>query len=164
MPAEPRPANWETNVTRKHGGFQPTDQNEEEIMTKKFWISVVAMFVMCMAIGFLVHGTLLAPEYAKLTNLFRPEADQAKYFPFMLLAHVFIAVGFTWIYLRGREDKPFVGQGLRYGAAVAVLSTIPTYLIYLAVQPMPEALVVKQIVFDTIGFMAMGVVIAWINK
>lgn len=70
----------------------------------------------------------------------------------------------TWIYLRGHENKPFVAQGLRYGLAIAVLTTIPTYLIYLAVQPMPEALVVKQIIFDTIAMLAMGVVVAWINK
>ncbi|MFS8085313.1 MAG: hypothetical protein ACMG6H_06760 [Acidobacteriota bacterium] len=134
-------------------------------MTKKFWLSVALMFVMSMALGFLVHGYLLAPEYAKLTNLFRQGADAESRFGVMLLAHVFIAVGFTWVYLRGREeDKPFVGQGLRYGAAVAVLSTIPMYLIYLAVQPMPEALVVKQVVFDTIGVLAMGVVVAWINR
>jgi membrane protease YdiL (CAAX protease family) len=133
-------------------------------MTKKFWISVVAMFVMSMALGFLVHGYLLAPEYAKLTNLFRQGADAESHFAVMLLAHVFIAVGFTWVYLRGRENKPFVGQGLRYGAAVAVLSTIPIYLIYLAVQPMPEALVMKQILFDTVAVLAMGVVVAWINK
>ena len=133
-------------------------------MTKKFWISVVVMFVVSMALGFVVHGALLAPEYAKLPNLFRQGADAESHFVAMLLAHLFIAVGFTWIYLRGRENKPFVGQGLRYGLAVAVLTTIPTYLIYLAVQPMPEALVVKQIIFDTIAMMVMGVVVAWINK
>ena len=133
-------------------------------MTKKFWISVVVMFVMSMALGFLVHGALLGSEYAKLPNLFRQGADAESHFVVMLLAHVFMAVGFTWIYLRGHENKPFVAQGLRYGLAIAVLTTIPTYLIYLAVQPMPEALVVKQIIFDTIAMMAMGVVVAWINK
>ena len=45
-----------------------------------------------------------------------------------------------------------------------MLTTIPTYLIYLAVQPMPEALVVKQIVFDSIAMLIMGVVTAVINK
>lgn len=145
-------------------GFLPINNYVEEIMSKKFWISVVAIFVMSMAIGFLVHGMILGPEYVKLGSMFRSEADGAKYFPVMLLAHVFLAVGFTWVYLRGREDKPFVGQGLRYGAAVAVLSTIPVYLIYLAVQPMPEALVFKQLAFDTAGMLAMGVVVAWINK
>ena len=133
-------------------------------MTGKFWISVVVMFVLSMALGVLVLGYLLAPEYARLTNLFRQGADAESHFAMMLLAHVFIAVGFTWVYLRGREDKPFVAQGLRYGAAVAVLSTVPTYLIYLAVQPMPEALVVKQILLDTGSMLAMGVVVAWVNR
>ena len=133
-------------------------------MGRKFYISVGVMFVLSMALGFLVHGALLAPEYAKLTNLFRQGADAESHFSAMLLAHVFIAIGFTWIYVRGKEDKPFLGQGLRYGAAVAVLTTIPTYLIYLAVQPMPEALVVKQIVFDTIAMLVMGVVVAWVNR
>ena len=133
-------------------------------MTNKFWISVVAMFVLSMALGFAVHGALLAPEYAKLPSLFRQGTDAESHIVSMLLAHLFIAVGFTWIYLRGRENKPFVAQGLRYGLAVAVLTTIPTYLIYFAVQPMPEALVVKQILFDTVAMLIMGVGVAWINK
>ena len=133
-------------------------------MGKKFWISVVAMFVVSMLIGMVVHGMLLGPEYMKLTSLFRPEADQQKYFWAMLLAHVFIAVSFTWIYLRGRESRPFVGQGVRYGIAVALLTAVPVYLIYYAVQPMPLDLIVKQIVFDTLGYIVMGVVLAWINR
>jgi hypothetical protein len=59
----------------------------------------------------------------------------------MLLAHVFLAVGFVWVYVKGKENKPFLIQGIRYGAAIAVLTTIPTYLIYYAVQPRPEAYV-----------------------
>jgi hypothetical protein len=64
----------------------------------------------------------------------------------------------------GREDKPWLGQGLRFGLAVVVLMTIPTYLIYLAVQPMPEALVAKQIAFDTIAMVVLGIVAAAVNR
>ena len=130
----------------------------------RFALSVVILFVVSMGLGFVVHGLLLGPEYAKLPTLFRPEADAQKYLPVMLLAHVFIAIGFTWIYRMGREDKPWLGQGLRFGLAVAVLTTIPTYLIYLAVQPMPEALVLKQIAFDVAAMLVMGVVVALVNR
>jgi len=130
----------------------------------KFAISVVVLFIVSMALGFLVHAVLLAPEYAKLTNLFRQEADQKSFFGAMLAAHVFIAVGLTWIYTHGKEAKPWLGQGLRFGLAVAVLTVIPTYLIYLAVQPMPVDLVLKQIVFDTIAMLVLGVVVAFVNK
>ncbi len=130
----------------------------------KFVVSVVALFVLSMALGFVVHASILGPEYAKLTTLFRNETDAQSHFWAMLLAHLFIAIGFAWIYLRGREDKPWPGQGIRFGLAVAVLSSIPTYLIYLAVQPMPEGLVAKQIVFDTIAMMIMGLTVAFINR
>ena len=130
----------------------------------RFAISIVVMFVASMLLGFAVHGVLLGPEYAKLTSLFRTEADAQKYFPYMLLAHVFLAVGLTWIYRMGRQEKPWFGQGLRFGLAVAVLTSIPTYLVYLAVQPMPEALVIKQIVFDTLAMLVLGVVVAFVNK
>jgi hypothetical protein len=134
-------------------------------MNAKFWISIVVMFVMVMASGFIVHGTWLAPAYAKLPNLMRPMQEQEKYLPYMLLAHFLIAVAFTWIYLRGRETgKPWLGQGLRYGIAVALLSSIPFFLIYHAVMPYPLDLVIRQIVGDTVGLVLMGAVLAFINR
>ncbi|MBK6981617.1 MAG: hypothetical protein IPH30_09105 [Betaproteobacteria bacterium] len=133
-------------------------------MKGKFWISVVAMFVLSMALGFLVHGTLLIDDYGRLPNLMRSQEAQQATFPYMLLAHVFLAVGFTWIYLKGREAKPWLAQGIRFGISIAVLTTIPTYLIYFAVMPFPSDLVAQQIVFDTIGMVLMGIAIAWINR
>jgi hypothetical protein len=41
---------------------------------------------------------------------------------------------------------------------------VPTYLIYYAVQPLPGALVVKQIVFDAIGLLVFGIVVAWLYR
>ena len=57
-----------------------------------------------------------------------------------------------------------VRSGVRFGIAIAVLMTIPIYLIYYAVQPMPGAVVAKQIVFDVIAMVIMGVAVAWINR
>ena len=133
-------------------------------MQKKFVISVVVMFIASMLLGFVVHATLLNSAYTKLPNLFRPEADAQGYFAFMLAAHLLIAIGFTWIYRQGKEDKPWLTQGLRFGAAVAVMMTIPTYLIYYAVQPMPSDLVAQQIAYDSIAVLIMGIVVAWVNK
>ena len=127
-------------------------------------MSIAAMTVMSLVFGFVIHAWLLAPDYANLPNLFRPEAEQQSYFGFMLLAHVLIGVGFTWVYRAGREAKPILAQGVRFGLAVAVLAVIPTYLIYYAVQPMPGILVVKQVVLQTIAVVLMGIVCAWMNS
>ena len=133
-------------------------------MNGKFIVSVVVMAVMSLLLGFVVHAWLLAPDYKALGALFRPDDQQMAFFPFMICAHVLIGIGFTWIYRMGREAKPFLGQGVRFGLAVAVLSVIPIYLIYYAVQPMPGNVVAKQIVFGTIGAVLMGIVCAWINQ
>lgn len=133
-------------------------------MNGKFAISVVVMFVVSMLLGFAVHGLLLGQDYAQLAGMFRSEQDQMGYFPYMLLAHVFLAAGFVWIYLQGRTGKPWLGQGIRFGIAVAVMVTVPGYLIYYAVQPLPGMLVAKQIVFDSVSYLVMGVVVAWLYR
>jgi hypothetical protein len=134
-------------------------------MSKRFWISVVVMFIATMVLGFVVHGMLLGRDYAALTpKLFRAESDAQKYFPMMLLAHVFMAIGITWLYRGGRSARPWAGQGVRFGLALAFYAVVPTYLIYFAVQPTPGELVAKQIVFDTICAVVLGVIAAAVNR
>ncbi len=133
-------------------------------MNTRFVVSAALMAVLSLGLGFVVHGWLLVPDYERLSGLFRGESDAQAFFPFMILAHILIGIGFTWIYRKGREAKPFLQQGVRFGLAVSVLSVIPMYLIYFAVQPMPGNLVAKQIVFDTIAMVIMGIACAWINQ
>jgi len=133
-------------------------------MGGRFWISVVVLFVVSMTIGFVVHGTLLHSDYAQLPNLLRTEADAQNYFLWMLLAHVMMAFGLTWIYRQGRAaDRPWPGQGVRFGLAMALVMTVPMYLIYYAVQPWPGYVVVKQIALDTVGMLVIGILTAAIN-
>lgn len=136
----------------------------ETMMNKQFLLSVVVMFVATMAVGFVVHATLLAPDYAALPNLYRPNEESQNYFHYILLAHVLMAIGLTWVYRMGRDGSPWIGQGLRFGVAMVVLMTIPIYMIYYAVQPTPESLVVKQTLFDTAGMLLLGMLVALMNR
>ena len=133
-------------------------------MNKKFAIAWLAVFVVWMAGSFVVHGTLLRADYGKLPNLFRTDADSEQYFPFMILAHVIMAGAFAWVYARGAEAKPWLGQGIRFGLIIALLTVVPTYTIYYCVQPMPGMLVVKQIVFDGVLLLLLGAVVAFLYR
>lgn len=133
-------------------------------MNKQFCIAWLVIFVAWMAGSFVVHGMLLHPDYLKLPQLFRPEADAQNYFHFMLLAHVILAGAFVWIFARGAEAKPWLGQGLRFGVAVALLTIVPTYMIYYAVQPMPGAMVAKQILGDGALILILGVIVAFLYR
>jgi hypothetical protein len=57
-----------------------------------------------------------------------------------------------------------MAQGVRYGVAVALLTTVPMYLIYYSVQPLPGSLVAKQIIFDGIWTIILGVIVAWLYR
>lgn len=134
-------------------------------MNTKFVVSSLVMAVASLMQGFLVHALALHNDYARLPNLYRPESQAEGYFGYMLLAHLLIGIGLTWIYRRGHEaGKGVLVQGARFGAAIAVVSTIPVFLIYFAVQPVPSDLVAQQIVFDLIGMVVLGVIVAWLNK
>ena len=133
-------------------------------MGKRFFISWIVIFVLWMLGSFLVHGFLLHADYAALPNLMRAEADSQKYFPLMILAHVILSGAFAWIYARGVEPKPWLPQGVRFGVAIALLTIVPTYLIYYVVQPLPGALVAKQIVFDGILIIILGIVAAYLYR
>jgi hypothetical protein len=133
-------------------------------MNRKFAISAAVMFVMAMGLGFFVHGVLLYGDYSQLPNVMRPPADAQAKMPLMVLAYISLVVAFTWIYLKGKEDKPWLAQGARYGLAIAFLTAVPTYLIYHVVSQFPLGLAIKQIVFDSITIVLMGIVLAWLNR
>jgi hypothetical protein len=133
-------------------------------MNKRFLAAWLIVFIAWMAGSFVVHGVLLHDDYATLPNLFRPEAEAQQYFPLMLLAHVILAGAFVWIYSRGVEDAPWTGQGIRFGLAVALLTIVPTYIIYHVVQPMPGSIAMKQIIFDGILLLALGLLVAFLYR
>lgn len=133
-------------------------------MNKRFFVAWIVVFVAWMIGSFVVHGVLLHEGYANLPNLFRTEAESQKLFPLMVLAHLMMAGAFTWIYSRGVEARPWMSQGVRFGLAVAFLTVIPMYTIYYVVQPMPAAHVVKQIVFDGILIVILGIVASFMYR
>ena len=133
-------------------------------MNKRFLLAWLVIFIAWFIGSFVVHGVLLHDDYASMRNLFRPEAESQQYFPLMLLAHVMLSGAFTWIYARGVEPKPWLGQGIRYGIAIALLTTVPLYLIYFVVQPMPGMIVVKQIVLDGILMLILGAIVAFMYR
>ena len=131
-------------------------------MNKKFLVAWIVLFVLYLAFGMLIHGVILGDDYMA-TGLMRPEAEAQNLMHLMILAHVLMAGAFTWIYARGVENKPWLGQGLRFGLAVAVLFT-PIYIIYYVVQPTPGVLAVRQIAYDTILTLILGAAVAFLYR
>ena len=133
-------------------------------MNKRFLLAWLVVFIAWFIGSFIVHGVLLHADYAQLANLFRKESEAQNFLPLMILAHLIMSGAFVWIYARGVERRPWLGQGIRYGVAIVLLTTLPLYLIYYVVQPMPGATVVKQIVFDGILVLILGAIAAFMYR
>jgi len=130
----------------------------------KLVISAIVMAIMALVLGYVVHGVLLHDDYMQLQSWMRPQADVNRLFYLIVIAQALFGVAFAWIYEQGREEKPWLAQGVRFGIAIAALAVAPTYLIYHVVTPVPLAVAIKQIVFDGISVLLMGIVVAWINR
>ena len=133
-------------------------------MNKRFFLAWLVVFIGWYIGSFVVHGLLLHEDYERLQNLFRSPDEARAYLPLMALAHVLMAGAFVWIYTRGLEAKPWPAQGLRYGLAIALLMIVPLYLIYFVVQPMPGATVAKQVVYETVLMLLLGLLAAFMYR
>lgn len=127
---------------------------------KKFILTFVVVFVVTFLGNFLIHGMLLHAPYAQHPQLLRPQQEANRYLGFMAAAFLFFSLGFVWIYAHGVEEKPWVGQGLRFGLAVWLLVSVTRYLIYYAIQPWPGGLVAQQIGYELVLTLILGLLAA----
>jgi len=133
-------------------------------VTKKFMVAWVVVFIAWFMGSFVVHGVLLHADYMQVPTLFRMNDDAHVFFPLMSLAYLPLSGAFVWIYARGIAPRPWLGQGLRYGMAIALLATVPNDIIAYTVQPLPGLMVIKQIIFESILVVLLGVIVAWLYR
>lgn len=114
---------------------------------KRIVLAVVVVFVVLVVAGFLIHAVWLGSTYQGMREdgfSFRtPDALQHRLW-IIWLSDLLYAALFVWVYLRGREDKPWMGQGLRYGVLMTFFTIVA--LNEYAVYNLQHMLVVKWIV------------------
>ncbi len=110
---------------------------------KKLLIAWVVVFVLVFNLGYLIHGVLLSDQYEGLDGMMtRSEEEAMSYLPFIVLSDLIFAFAFVYIYARGKEEKSWLGQGLRFGLLVWLIWAVPIFLIDYATMPVPLGLTV----------------------
>ena len=123
---------------------------------KRFFLTFVVVFVAVTVLGYFIHAVLLASEYQKVSHLHRSQP----LFPFLLLGNLSFSLAFVWLYAKGVEAKPWLGQGLRFGLAIWLLWAVAIFLIQYAGQPLPGSLIGKQIGLEFFDMLALGALTA----
>jgi hypothetical protein len=134
----------------------------------KFLVRWLVVFILADGLGFLIHAALLRPTYTTLmqTNpgIMRADADAAGYMLWLQLAYALFAMAVVWMYGKGNTGQGWLGQGFRFGFAVWVISSVYRYLVYYFVQPWPGMVIAKQIGFEFVACLLIGIVLAGMSR
>ncbi|MBA3572105.1 MAG: hypothetical protein H0W34_09070 [Pyrinomonadaceae bacterium] len=125
---------------------------------KKLVLTIVVVFVAANLAGFLIHAILLRPDYMAVKEHYRPEGQEMMLW--ICLAYLSFAVGSVIIYAKGVENKPWLGQGIRFGILMWLILAVPSFFIAYAVQPVPTILMVKQVLFEGVDKILLGIITA----
>ena len=125
---------------------------------KKLVLTIIVVFVVANITGFLIHAMLLAPDYMAVKEHYRPEGQEKMIW--ICMAYLAFAIGSVIVYAKGVEAKPWLGQGIRFGILMWLVLAVPSFFIAYAVQPVPTMLMVKQVLFEGIDKIVLGVITA----
>jgi hypothetical protein len=129
---------------------------------KKTVIAVVAGFVLQMGGSYLLHSVILMNSYTATSDLWRTEDAMGHRMWVMIVAQFLFTLGAVLIYQRGVERKSPVGQGIRYGILLALVSVVPASLIEYVTVPIPHTIAFHWVLGEGVQCVLLGVLIAFI--
>lgn len=127
---------------------------------KKLALAVLVGYVVLQGTEYLVHGIWLKPIYDSLPDTFRrPDMIQAKMWV-MWLGQFLMTCMFAYIYSLGVENKPWMGQGVRFGILIALLAVIPCTLSSYVVYRVPYTLAIQWMIAGSAQAVLLGIIVA----
>lgn len=129
---------------------------------KKLLLAIVAAYLVLMFTNYLVHSVWLMSDYAAIPASHRSPQGILHRFWAMVIGQFFFAAMFAYIYARGRERKPWLAQGIRYGIIMTFMTVIPYSLSEYVVYIVPYQLAIKWMIAGGIQLIILGLVVAGI--
>jgi hypothetical protein len=129
--------------------------------TKRIVLATLAAFVVAQFLAGLIHGFILAADYAPYEGtLLRGGAD-AWQSVFLPVAHLSFIVGLMWVYTHAPMKGSTARQGVFLGLLAWMMGQVPLWLIWYAEQPWPDSLIVKQLGLELISSIVIGLTITF---
>jgi hypothetical protein len=129
--------------------------------------TTLVAFLVAQILAIVIHGFILAADYAPFYgNLLRDSPQNGPGWQALLLpvSHLCLISGLVWIYGRLSIDGSHTVRGLKLGLVAWLVGQAPLYLLWYAEQPWPDSLVVKQLGFELIASLAIGLTIAFVSR
>lgn len=127
-------------------------------------LAAVAATIVDAVYGFLVYGTLLAPEFAAVPAVYRQAEMAASHMPFIFLGTFVAMLAATYIYSKGYEGGSGLQEGLGFGAAIGLFAVGYTAIINYATLNIDHYLGMHMAIAAFAEWIVAGVVIGLLYK
>ena len=135
-------------------------------MNMKRWVRAgVAAFAVMFVLDMTAHGKLLMGLYQQTASVWRGHGASHEMMWLMTLGQLLFGLVFAWIYTKGYEaGKPGLGQGLRYGFLIGLLSSISYISVWYVVLPIPFVLAAGWVASMLVDCLGAGAVVGLIYR
>jgi hypothetical protein len=129
--------------------------------TSRLVLSTFAAFVVSQVLAGVIHGFILAADYAPYYGSLLRSTDSDTWRVLLLpVSHLAFISGLMWVYVHTQLRGSAVTQGLKLGLLAWLMGQVPLWLVWYAEQPWPGSLVVKQLGLELVSSIAIGFTIA----
>ena len=131
-------------------------------MKQRFWTAAAAAILLGLALDLLIFQVLLGSVYEREPSLHPPLAGP---WPKIVAAAALFGWAFTWLYSKGVSQAAWLGQGLRFGLAVGILSHGALGLLAATMlEHQTETIVVGGIAGGILRDVVLGVTVSYIMR
>jgi hypothetical protein len=127
---------------------------------KRIILAIAACFVLLSAGRYLIHNVWLADVYLETGAVWRDQESMLSHLWVLYVANLILAGAAVLIYIRGIEPKPWLGQGIRFGILLALVTAVPQSLVEWVVLPVPYQLALRWIIGEGVLAVLAGVLAA----
>ena len=127
-------------------------------------LAAVAATVFDACYGFLVYGTLLAPEFTKYPSVYRSEATGPEYMPLMF-GGLFVAIVVAAImYSKGYQRGSGLTEGARFGILLGLFVALAFSGVNYATLNLGRKLALEVAAAGFVEWMVIGTIIGLVYK
>jgi hypothetical protein len=127
-------------------------------------LAAVAATIFDAAYGFLVYGTLLAPEFARYPGVYRSNEAGLAFLPLMFGGLLIAIIAAAIMYAKGYEGGSGAAEGARFGFLLGVFAVFAFAGVNYAVLNVGRKIAVMTAAAGFVEWLAIGLVIGLIYR
>lgn len=124
--------------------------------------AILAVFVFIFLYEWGLHGNLLRGIYESTPQLWRPESEMHRTFPFLVAGQFLFTIFLGILFSKGYENRG-IGEGIRFGLLTGFLFS-SFNLVWYAIQPLPKELPIYWTLGGVLEMVIAGILFALICR